>query len=688
MNLLSPFPPRGISYSPEPANDRAILTTLATDGAAPDGPVVFDRGGGAEDGTDFGAGTTDVVAIGTDRVMGCMVAGETPARGATDGTVAGAGMAPICPHETQPPTSIPREPAEWHLRAGGKRLHAVMRARELRAELVPWPLVAAAVGLPMATIYRWVQAVDGVANPTAADLANRTFRNGRAPMIARLNEAETREVRALYLATNRTSDQGSLPEAFLQAIERGVIRPELAQLIQGRLAAGLPPLAQSQLRLLRSGRPLVYGSRSPRAAWLRYVNSPGALQLDVNPETGEEEHIPAGSRWTIDDGSINLLVMVPGLEIPGDPCWEAYGVVVGRFQLLLTVDHRTRFILGRSYTCRLKDAYRGEDITSALLRCVSAFGAPREIVLEKGISASGLVTETIEALGVRIIRADSPHEKVVESVFNVLWTALSTLPGQIGRTRGEMERMKKWWMACREGRRDPRRELMTLPDFLKELDAAIDRCNARWVDGRQGRWRPVEWWNKRPENATRQIAAEDLWMFTPVITDPLKVQWNQVATSVPMLPGRSERFVFSSPWIADFHGARVKLHFDPWAEKCLATAVLCEPFNGHRAGKVLGQLEQVDRLTRFTRRALCLTSEGDIGREITAGASRKLVTDVKAIGAPASAPKPELPAEPATQKRHQRTRTPAGKTDRSRASSAPVQSAVWFDPRLSEFADP
>lgn len=693
-------PPRGCHTSPDSPTRCAIPNAppQTHNGADPAGPAFFAERGGVEvpeDGTDFDFVDGSHVDAGGDRTFARRASKESEEnseRVAPVGNGAGLGISPFQRSNTLAPASFTlpaREPAEWHLRAGARRLAAVTTARELLGQDMPWPLVSAAVGVPLATLYRWVKSVSGKTAPTAEDLANRTFANGKPPQIARLNPAEAAEVKALYLRTNRTNQDGSIVEAFLQAIERGVLRPEIVQLVKGRLAAGLPPIARSQLHLLRTGKPTVTASRSPRGAWLRYINSPGALQLDVNPETGEEEHIAAGSRWTIDDGSINLLVTVPGLEIPGDPCWEAYGVVIGRFQLLLTVDHRTRCIIGRGFTCRPKDAYRAEDLTSALHRCVSVHGAPREIVLEKGISAASLVTNTLESLGVKIIRADSPHQKVVESVFNVLWTALSTLPGQIGRTRGEMEKMHKWHMAAREGRRDPRKELMSLPDFLRELDAAIDRCNARMVEGRQGRWRPIEWWNRRPSGATRRIAAEDLWMFVPCVTDPLKVNFNQVATSVPMVAGRSERFVFSAPWLADWHGARVKLHFDPWAENCEATAVLAVPVGQHKAGKLLGKLEQIDRLTRFTRRALCLSAEGDIGRQVTAAASRQLVADVKAIGAPASAPKPECPADPVLPHRPQRTRPPAvGRNDRSRADSAPVTPPAWSDPRLQEFTDP
>jgi hypothetical protein len=513
------------------------------------------------------------------------------------------------------------------------RLAAVLRARELRAAGQPLPKIASALGIPTSTLHRWLQRADQAEHLDAQALADRTWANGSRARLPRLDAAELDALRAIYLATNRTRADGSIIEACLQAIEQGLIRPDIADLIRARLAAGRPPLSQRQLAEIRLPAPVHQAARAPRRAWLENVSAPGALQLETDPDTGEESHIPPGARWTIDDGSINMLVVVPGLEIPGDQCWEKWGVVVGRFQLLLTVDHRTRCIIGRSYTARPRDSYRAEDITSALHACIAAHGAPREIVLERGISAARQISDTLAALGVQIIRASSPHQKIVESVFNSLWTALSTLPGQVGRFRGEDEAGNRLWTAYREGRRDPRGELMALPDFLRALDAAIERVNQRWVDGRQGRWQPAAWWAR--QSATRRIPAHDLWMFAPRITAPVTVEWTQVRTSLTLIPGRSEQFTFSAPWLGDWHGAKVKLFFDPLAPECSATAVLAQDFQGHRAGTVLGTLEQIDRLTRYTRRALGYGLDPDIGRDAASLSARQLVADVRAVRAAA-----------------------------------------------------
>jgi hypothetical protein len=165
---------------------------------------------------------------------------------------------------------------------------------------------------------------------------------------------------------------------------------------------------------------------------------------------------------------------------------------------------------------------------------------------------------------------------------------------------------------------------------------AIARVNARWVDGRKGRWVPADAWAR--QSGTRPVPGSDLWMFMPVVTEPILVRGAQVTTSHQLVPGRSEIFVFSDGDLLEWSGSRVKLFFNPFAREVRATVVLAHESHGKPAGTLLGTFEQSDRLTRFTRRKLGYGDDRDIGREVTAENSRALVNAVKAIGAPAPAP--------------------------------------------------
>ena len=45
------------------------------------------------------------------------------------------------------------------------------------------------------------------------------------------------------------------------------------------------------------------------------------------------------------------------------------------------------------------------------------------------------------ALGLKVITSQSPTTKIIENRFDFFQTICATIPGQIGRTRGEMEHL-------------------------------------------------------------------------------------------------------------------------------------------------------------------------------------------------------------------------------------------------------
>jgi transposase InsO family protein len=472
---------------------------------------------------------------------------------------------------------------------------------------------------------------------TAEDFAPRRARSGRKARVW-LEDAEVLAARAALLATNRTETAGSTPEALRLAAARGELRPEVASLVQSRVAAGQAPLPPAAMAQLRISETVTRAYRAPRNAWLDYVSSPGSLQVTVDEETGAERLVQPGERWTLDDGSINLLCIVPGLERCGDACWDRWGVAVGRFQLLVTVDHRTRMIVGWSYAARPRDSYRAEDIVATLHPAVMQHGAPREIVLEHGVSAAGLVSDTLGALGVRILRASSPHQKVVESVFNVLWTRLSTLPGQVGRFRGEEEECNRTLTRIRSGALDPRGILIELPALLAAIRDAVALHNAATCNSeRCGRWVPADLWSRESGKWLRRVAAEDSWMFAPHRSSPIKVRGANVETSWQPMPGWTVKLVFGAEWLLEFHGVRVCLRYNAHAPECEAVAILAEDCGTRKAGTVLGRLVQIDRIARMTRRALGYGLDPDIGLAQTrsnAQALRRHVAAVRPDGKP------------------------------------------------------
>lgn len=519
------------------------------------------------------------------------------------------------------------------LLAGARRMVSARELHRLIASGQSQRAAAVRLGIPQAEASRLlaIHRADPDAGPDA--YAPRRSNSGRRPTVW-LRDDEVATVRRFLLATNFHSTSGSTPHALRLAAREAAIRPELADMIAQRLAAGatpLPPAAMAQLRLSET---VVRAHRSPRNAWLDYVSSPGSLQMTVDADTGRERLVQPGERWTIDDGSINLLAVVPDLERPGDKCWTRWGVAVGRFQLLLVVDHRTRFIVGWSFTARPRDSYRAEDIVATLGNAVREHGAPREIVLEHGVSAAGLVTATLETLGVQILRADSPHQKVVESVFHSLWTRLSTLPGQVGRFRGEEEAAARMLQRIRSGAMDPRGRLIELPALLAAIRDAVADLNASTCNSeRCGTWTPAGLWSQESASWLRRFRPEDDWMFAPHVSAPIKVRGNRVETSWQPMPGWTVKLVFGADWLLTYHGVRVTIRYNAHAPECEATAILAEDVGTRRRGEILGRLVQIDRMARWTRRALGYGLDPDIGLAETRSAAQALRRHVAAVRA-------------------------------------------------------
>lgn len=537
---------------------------------------------------------------------------------------------------TAPEITPVRSPRIEHLSEGARRLAVVLQCRALLAQGLSWRKIADQIAVDWQAARRWCKSVLGVADAdlTAELLAKKTYTLGaKAKLAFTAQEAST--VKALLLETNRTALSGSTPEALRRATKLEVLRPEVAEFINNRMAAGKSPLTPSMRDQVRVAASVIEAERAPRNAWLNRVQSPGSLMLTVDDETGEERFIAPGEKFTIDDGTINFACCVP-LECPGNKCWEKFGVMVGRFQFLLCVDHRTRFVTGFSYTARPRSSYRAEDLLATMHNTFAQHGVPKAMILEKGISAANSITRTLGLLGVTIERASSPHQKVVEIVFNNLWTRLSGMPGQVGRFRGEEEEMNRVLTSCQNGGTDPRRVFPSLPDVLKSLHEVIAEYNAHTIVSPQyGNWIPSEWFAKEADKKLRKISTTDAWMFSPVATDPLTVRGFLVRKTVNMMPGLSLCFDFSADWLHEYDGALVQLYFNPFAPDCEAVIVLAQDFNGERKGTVLGSAKQINRVTRLSRRVFGYGSDPDIGLDAVkqnAQALRRSQVAIKADG--------------------------------------------------------
>ena len=489
------------------------------------------------------------------------------------------------------------------------RLEAVIEFRRLPGmESAGWRKITKATGVTPVEFCRWRKRIaeagltmESQRSALITALAKQSP-PGRKPKFS-LTETEAATVAAHNLQSNRTATAGSPQEALRHAIKRGEVSPATAAVLEQREAEGKPLLTEAMRRTVQVAETTVRADRTPREAWLQYVQSPGSLQITVDEETGQERMFVPGEAWTMDDATINLVLCV-AMEQPGNKCWENFGVMVGRFQFIVPADHRSYFIPGFSFTARPQSSYRAEDLTATLQIAIREHGMPRLMFLEQGISKSQLVHETLGKLGIKIRHVKSPHQKIVEALFNKLWTKLSFLPGQVGRHMGDDEETTKLMMRCRAGQADPRKHFLMLHDVVKALREAIEEHNSGWINhSRYGRWIPRDFWQQKSPTMLRPLDEDCEWMFSPVVKGPLTVRGFTVKTTVQLMEGLSQQFHFGSQWLHEFHGAKVKLFFNPFLD-APAKVVLAEDFRGFKAEAILGNAEMVDRHARLNLRNL------------------------------------------------------------------------------------
>jgi hypothetical protein len=531
------------------------------------------------------------------------------------------------------------------------KFEAAQKFLELNPEAV-WKQIRKETGVTPVQFCRWKKAIakvqagwaDGATLPRSAlvEALARKSPPGRKPKYA-LTETEASKVAAHNLQSNRTSTAGSPQEALRHAIKRGEVRAGLANALLQRENEGKPILTESMRRQVQVSEATVRADRTPRNTWLDLVQSPGSLQLTIDEDSGEEVMIEPGFAETIDDATINLPCCVP-LERRGDPCWEKFGVMAARFQFILVADHASYFLPCFSYTARPRSSYRAEDLTATMHIGFREYGIPRWMYMEHGVSKARLVHETLSKAGVKIKHVKSPHQKVVEGIFNKLWTKLSFLPGQVGRHLGDDEETTKLLMACRRGEQDPRKYFLMLDDVVKALREVIAEHNAGWINhSRYGRWIPQELWSAKAPKILRPLDPEAGWMFAPVVSVPLTVKGFTVKTTVRLMDGLSQVFHFGAEWLKDFHGSKVKLFFNPFLD-APAKVVLAEDFRGTKAESILGDAEMIDRHARHNLRKLVYGSgpDGqsgfpDIGLQAArqhAQALRRAVVSVRPDGKP------------------------------------------------------
>ena len=311
-------------------------------------------------------------------------------------------------------------------------------------------------------------------------------------------------------------------------------------------------IPRSIMERIRIAERLVAHHQAPGREHLRHeAHAPGTMRLNL-----DGTRLLAGQVESWDDASVNFLLWT---ELDGE-------VRCGRFQLLLGVDHATDYVTGCSFVARPRDSYRAEDVLArALIPTWTAHGAPERVVLERGVWEARRVNEALQALGVARTTSYHPRTKLVESVFHRLWTRLGGVAAGVGRSRGEDERGNLLLREIRAGRRDARRECLSLTEARAAVAAACAAHNRERIEGRYGRWVPEERWQAEAPQHLRRIDLRQTWAALPE-RRPLVVRAGGMVvakvTTEWELPLRLE---WAAPELWRMVGRGVICYFDPAA---------------------------------------------------------------------------------------------------------------------------
>ena len=464
-------------------------------------------------------------------------------------------------------------------------------------------------------------------------------RIGRPPE-AVPTEAEARALLSAYLKTNLTRDHGSMTTAARLFAQSAACSPELREAILrefGKPRASKHQLPRPVKRAMQAAPALVTYSRNPRNADVMFGHARGVLRKHWS----EDRRLYSGERMSFDDGTINFCVCVPW-PWGGCKCSDKFGVKVGRFQFLPANDDAADFIPGFTFAIRPTSAYRAEDVCGAMGRLWRDTVKPEWVVLERGTWEAQRVSALCSAAGVGIGRSYAPRQKLIEGVFNRLWTVLSAMPGQVGRYRGEMERENKLLAAAQAGSLDPREAFVDLTVGMAALEEAVRFHNRTPIESRQyGKWVPEIRW--REDLAAHPRSALDpslAYLWAPEVRT-WTVRRACIGGMVEQPLGMSLPSHWWAPELLDCEGRKITAHFDPWEPNAPATLALTDawPVRGWKAGRVLATavpcLEDLPAIARDAADSLAVHCGDDAlerGKQMRSTLRSIVLREYRALG--------------------------------------------------------
>jgi len=441
-------------------------------------------------------------------------------------------------------------------------------------------------GVSIATYRRWKERYDlaGLDAPAALP------RSGR-PRTCHINADEGAYLARLYLRSNLRRGAGSMAMVARMAAadpDSPLADSTRAAIQRLRHKCALPTAIKEAMRL---GSRATARYRDPKDGLTNGIYTPGWLRM---ADDGTRRLMP-GEKQVWDDASVNVAVVVPW-ERGGDKCSDRFGVRLARFQLLLGIDCATDFCPGFGYVMRANDAYNTFDVRSTLFRVWSLAGyAPDQCVMEGGSWQAEGTKAFLRASDVDLVSAKGrPNQKLVEGYFNRLWTVMSILlpNGNVGRFRGEMVAENADWIACREGRRDPRGIFPGVEELLNALNKGIAHLNSERIQSRAyGEWVPRELYAARlaaePGCAGHTLPGGLRRFALPIRKNTTVRRSGMIEISAECPFGWNYPYAFAWPDGWRYEGARVTVSFDPADIHAGAVVELAERFQERGVGTVI-----------------------------------------------------------------------------------------------------
>lgn len=379
---------------------------------------------------------------------------------------------------------------------------------------------------------------------------------GRPPLVD-LSPDDIEAIRAEYLATNRSSQAGSVITAWVRFCEANPAR--FGHLVEHHMpTTTIPTQVMDACRKTKS----LVGTSRGGAARQRHEGAyvPGTMRR----HHAMSRRLHAGERASVDDATRNVACWIPW-PWGGCPCSEKFGVRLGRWQTLIVHDDASSFIPFVSSVFRWHQSYRATDAASVIYR------TERDVLQFDAWAIEGGVWQakrTLAVLDGRFISAKGrPNQKLVENYIGRLWTIMAGQAGDVGRHQAEIQRNSKLYVDARAGRVDPRKHFMPLSQAQESLYSSIDYLNEKQIrSSTYGSWVPKARWEADLENAPRQTrSGHSDFLILPCAETRVVTRGAVTITEEGPL-GCPMRWTFTADHLWQYNGQRVTVYFDPLAE--------------------------------------------------------------------------------------------------------------------------